>query len=137
MIEKHLSVADSVVERKTIYRVARHHWPELLVSKNKNESRKINVLINRTEAIIYGNQFVERLNMVDLNGVFAKTTDGTNKYVQTPVVAEKTVSTLVASLKSNRGQRVLSRSIPQESKIEEQLIVESISIDELHLKWAL
>jgi hypothetical protein len=36
--------------------------------------------------------------MVDLNGVFAKTTDGTNKYVQTPVVAEKTVSTLVASL---------------------------------------
>jgi hypothetical protein len=47
--------------------------------------------------------------MVDLNGVFAKTTDGTNKYVQTPVVAEKTVSTLVASLKSNRGQRVLSR----------------------------
>jgi hypothetical protein len=127
MIEKHLSVADSVVERKTIYRVARHHWPELLVSKNKNESRKINVLINRTEAILYGNQFVERLNMVDLNGVFAKTTDGTNKYIQTPVVAEKTVSTLVASLKSNRGQRVLSRSIPQESKIEEQLIVESSS----------
>jgi hypothetical protein len=110
MIEKHLSVADSVVERKTIYRVARHHWPELLVFKNKNESRKINVLINRTEAILYGNQFVERLNMVDLNGVFAKTTDGTNKYVQTPVVSEKTVSTLVASLKSNRGQRVLSRS---------------------------
>jgi hypothetical protein len=110
MIEKHLSVADSVVERKTIYRVACHHWPELLVSKNKNESRKINVLINRTEAIIYGNQFVERLNMVDLNGVFAKTTDGTNKYIQTPVVAEKTVSTLVVSLKSNRGKRVFSRS---------------------------
>jgi hypothetical protein len=48
--------------------------------------------------------------MVDLNGVFAKTTDGANKYVQTPVVAEKTVSTLVASLTSYRGQRVLSRS---------------------------
>ena len=109
MIEKHLSVADSVVERKTIYRVACHHWPEKLIMKNKNESRKINVLINRTEAILYGNQYIERLNMVDLNGVFAKTTDGTNKYVQTPVVAEKTVSTLVASLKSNRGQRVLSR----------------------------
>ena len=109
MIEKHLSVADSVVERKITYRVACHHWPERLIMKNKNESRKINVLINRTEAILYGNQYIERLNMVDLNGVFAKTTDGTNKYVQTPVVAEKTVSTLVASLKSNRGQRVLSR----------------------------
>jgi hypothetical protein len=68
------------------------------------------VLINRTEAILYGNQFVERLNKVDLNGVFAKTTDGTNKYIQTPVVAEKTVSTLVVSLKSNRGKRVFSRS---------------------------
>jgi hypothetical protein len=65
-----------------VYRVAHHHWPELLVFKNKNESCKINVLINRTEAILYGNQFVERLNMVDLNGVFAKTTDGTNKYIQ-------------------------------------------------------
>jgi hypothetical protein len=101
MIEKHLSVADSVVERKSVYRVARHHWPEKLIMKNKNEGRKFNVLINRTEAILYGNQFVERLNMVDLNGA--------NKFVQTPVVAEKTVSTLVASLKSNRGQRVLSR----------------------------
>ncbi len=68
MIEKHLSVADSVVDRKTIYRVARHHWPELLVFKNNKESRKINVLLYRTEAILYGNQFVERLNMVDLNG---------------------------------------------------------------------
>jgi hypothetical protein len=95
MIEKHLSVANSVVERKTIYRVAPHHWPELLVFKNKNESCKINVLINRTEAILYGNQFVERLTMVDLNGGFAKTTDGTNKYMQTPVVAEKTVSTTI------------------------------------------
>jgi hypothetical protein len=61
MIEKHRYVADSVVERKTIYRVVRHHWPELLVFKNKNESRKINVLIYRTEAVLYGNQFVERL----------------------------------------------------------------------------
>jgi hypothetical protein len=102
MIEKHLSVADSVVERKTIYRVAHHHWPELLVFKNNKESRKINVLIYRTEAVLYGNQFVERMNMV--------TTDGTNKYVQTPVVAEQVVSTLVASLKSDCGQRVLSRS---------------------------
>jgi hypothetical protein len=73
MIEKHLSVADSVVERKTIYRVACHHWPEKLIMKNKNESRKINVLINRTEAILYGNQYVERLNMVDLNGVLSMT----------------------------------------------------------------
>jgi hypothetical protein len=127
MVEKHLFVANSIVDRKINYRVAHHHWPEKLIMKNKNESRKINVLINRTEAILYGNQFVERLNKVDLNGVFAKTTDGTNKYIQTPVVAEKTVSTLVASFKSNRGQRVLSRSIPQESKIEEQLIVESSS----------
>jgi hypothetical protein len=29
--------------------------------KNKNENRKINVLIYRTDAILYGNQFVERL----------------------------------------------------------------------------
>jgi hypothetical protein len=102
MIEKHLSVADSVVERKTIYRVARHHWPKLLVFKNNKESRKINLLIYRIEAILYGNQFVERMNMA--------TTDGTNKFVQTPAVAEQVVSTLVASLTSNRGQRVISRS---------------------------
>jgi hypothetical protein len=48
--------------------------------------------------------------MADVNDVSSKTTDGTNKYVQTPVVAEKVVSTLVSSLTSNRGQRVLSRS---------------------------
>jgi hypothetical protein len=109
MVEKHFLVTSHVVKMNGAYRVARHHWPELLVFKNNKESRKINVLLYRTEAILYGNQFVERLNMVDLNGVFAKTTDGTKKYIQTPVVAEKTVSTLVASLKSNRGQRVLSR----------------------------
>ena len=84
MVEKHLLVASDVVKMNGAYRVARHHWPELLVFKNNKESRKINVLINRTEAILYGNQFVERLNMVDLNGA--------NKFVQTPVVAEKTVS---------------------------------------------
>ena len=92
-------MADSVVEWKTIYRVARHHYPELLVFKNKNESRKINVLIYRTEAILYVKQCIERLNMADVNDVSSKTTDGTNKYVQTPVVAKQVVSTLVASLK--------------------------------------
>ena len=120
MAEKHLSVSDGLVKRNAKYKVACHHWPELLITKNKNERRSISVLIYRKEAVLYGDQFVEKKNMV-------KTTDGTNKYIQTPVVAEKTVSTLVASLKSNRGQRVLSRSIPQESKIEEQLIVESSS----------
>jgi hypothetical protein len=73
MIEKHLSVANT-------YRVARHHWPEQLIMKNKNESRKINVLIYRTEAILYGNQFVERLNMLaDVNDVLAKMYDQQNK----------------------------------------------------------
>jgi hypothetical protein len=101
MREKHPSVADSVVERKTIYQVARHHWPEQLIMKNKNESPKINVLIYKTEAILYGNQFVERLNMAEIHDVPSKTTDGTNKYVQTPVVAKQVVSSLVASLKSD------------------------------------
>jgi hypothetical protein len=32
------------------------------------------------------------------------------KYIKTPVVAKKVVSTLVSSLTSNRGQRVLSGS---------------------------
>jgi hypothetical protein len=137
MVEKHLSVADGVVKKKGVYKVARHHWPELLITKNKNESRSIFVPIYRTEAVLYGDQFVEILNRAEeviwksnRNDVL-KADEGKYKYIQTPVVAEKTVSALVASLKSNRGQRVLSRSIPQESKIEEQLIVESISIDEL------
>jgi hypothetical protein len=142
MVEKHLSVPDGVVKRNAVYKVACHHWPELLVMKNKNERRYINALIYRTEAVLYGDQFVEISNRADVicksnrNDVL-KADEGKYKFVQTPVVAEKTVSTLVASLKSNRGQRVLSRSIPQESKIEEQLIVESsspslsTSIDEL------
>jgi hypothetical protein len=87
MVEKHLLVAYDVVKMNGAYRVARHHWPELLVFKNNKESHKINVLIYRTEAVLYGNQFVERMNMV--------TSDGTNKYVQTPVVAVCGLSTSV------------------------------------------
>jgi hypothetical protein len=45
MIEKHLFVSDSDVEQKITYRVAHHHWPGKLIMKNKNESRKINVLV--------------------------------------------------------------------------------------------
>jgi hypothetical protein len=78
MVEKHLSVADGVVKRNAKYKVARHHWPELLITKNKNERRSISVLIYRKEAVLYGDQFVEKKNMV-------KTTDGTNKYIQTPI----------------------------------------------------
>jgi hypothetical protein len=84
MVEKHLLVASDVVKMNGVYRVARHHWPELLVYKNNKESRKINVLLYRTEAILYGNQFFERMNMA--------TTDGTNEFVQTPAVAEQVVS---------------------------------------------
>ena len=70
MIEKHLFVSDSDVEQKITYRVAHHHWPGKLIMKNKNESRKINVLVYRTEAIIYGNQFVERLKMANVNDLW-------------------------------------------------------------------
>ena len=45
MVEKHLSVADGLVKRNAVYKVACHHWPELLVIKNKNENRSINVLM--------------------------------------------------------------------------------------------
>jgi hypothetical protein len=44
MIERHLSIPDSIVERKTIYKVAYHHWPEQLIMKNKNEKRSISKL---------------------------------------------------------------------------------------------
>jgi hypothetical protein len=33
MVEKHLSVADGVVKMNAVYRVACHHWPELLFVK--------------------------------------------------------------------------------------------------------
>jgi hypothetical protein len=33
MVEKHLSVADGLVKMNAVYRVAYHHWPELLVEK--------------------------------------------------------------------------------------------------------
>jgi hypothetical protein len=91
MIEKHLSVDDDVVKRKVVYRVAYHHWPELLILKNMNEKRSISVLISREEAGNYGNQFVEAsinpLAHDDLNRM----------HVQTPTVSEIDVSTIVAS----------------------------------------
>jgi hypothetical protein len=43
-----------------IYTVAHHHWPEELITKNKNEKRGISKLINRTEALHYGLHFVEK-----------------------------------------------------------------------------
>ena len=61
MVEKHLLVAYDVVKMNGAYRVARHRWPEQLVFNNNKESRKINVLIYRTEEVLYGNQFVKRM----------------------------------------------------------------------------
>jgi hypothetical protein len=59
MIEKYLSVDDDVVKRKSVYRVAYHHWPVQLILKNVNEKRSISMLISRDEAGNYGNEFVE------------------------------------------------------------------------------
>jgi hypothetical protein len=93
MIEQHLSVDDDVVKRKSVYRVAYHHWPELLILKNMNEKRSISVLISRDEAGNYGNQFVESSELPN-DG----TLDDSNRmHVQTPTVSEIDVSTIVAS----------------------------------------
>ena len=93
MIEKHLSVDDDVVKRKVVYRVAYHHWPELLILKNMNEKRSISVLISRDEAGNYGNQFVDSSELPN-DG----TLDDSNRmHVQTPTVSEIDVSTIVGS----------------------------------------
>ena len=89
MIEKHLSVNDDVVKRKVVYRVAYHHWPELLILKNMNEKRPISVLISREEAGNYGNAFVDA--SIDLSD------DSSQMHAQAPLATEIEVSTLVAS----------------------------------------
>jgi hypothetical protein len=95
MIEQHLSVDDDVVKRKVVYRVAYHHWPELLILKNMNEKRSISKLISREEAGNYGNEFVESSAVLPNDA----TLDDLNRmHVQTPTVSEIEVSTLVASL---------------------------------------
>ena len=131
MIEQHLSVSDGVVNRMIVYTVAYHHWPEQLIIKNKNERRPLSKPICRSEAVQYGAQFVETSNSVDViihkagqNNVLAVTDNGTKGYVQKPAVTQKVVSTLIASLTSKHGHRVISRSTPQESTTD-PLIVES------------
>jgi hypothetical protein len=78
MIEKYLSVDDDVVKRKAVYRVAYHHWPELLILKNMNENRSISKLISREEAGNYGNEFVE--SSIDPSD------DSSQMHVQAPTV---------------------------------------------------
>jgi hypothetical protein len=94
MIEKHLSVDDDVVKRKTVYRVAYHHWPELLILRNMNENRSISKLISREEAGNYGNEFVNSSELPN----YGTLDDSIQMHVQAPTVSEIDVSRLVASL---------------------------------------
>jgi hypothetical protein len=94
MIEQHLSVDDDVVKRKAVYRVAYHHWPELLILRNMNEKRSISKLISREEAGNYGNEFVNSSELPN----DATLDDSSQMHVQAPTVSEIDVSTLVASL---------------------------------------
>jgi hypothetical protein len=94
MIEQHLSVDDDVVKRKAVYRVAYHHWPELLILRNMNEKRSISKLISREEAGNYGNEFVNSSELPN----DATLDDSSQMHVQAPFATEIEVSTLVASL---------------------------------------
>jgi hypothetical protein len=59
IMEKYLFFNNNVVKRKTVYKVACHHWSEQLILKNMNEKRSISKLISREEAGNYGLQFVD------------------------------------------------------------------------------
>jgi hypothetical protein len=95
MIEKYLSVDDDVVKRKTVYKVAFHHWPEQLILKNVNEKRFISKLISREEAGNYGLQFVD----ASIHP-FAHDDSNQKMHVQAPTVSEIDVSTLVSTFYS-------------------------------------
>ena len=112
MIEQHLSVDDDVVKRKTVYRVAYHHWPEQLILKNMNEKRSISTLISREEAGNYGNEFVESSELLndDVSSIFNN--ESNRMHVQTPTVSEIDVSTLVSTFYSTPSKKTVDCGVP-------------------------
>ena len=107
MIEQHLSVDDDVVKRKVVYRVAYHHWPELLILKNMNEKRSISVLISRDEAGNYGNEFVDA-------SIDPSAHDDLNRkmHFQAPLATENDVSTLVSTFYSTPTKPTVDCGVP-------------------------